>query len=337
MKKLIAIILLLSVCSSSLAAEQVKLQPNYPSQYTVKTGDTLWDIAHIFLQDPWQWPQIWQINPKVKNPHLIYPGDVLALKMINAKPQLQVIDKGTIKLSPKVRSTANRGAISTIKLSSIKAHLTKSRLIEEATYNNSPYVVANGNDRLVSGNHDLIYVRGLSASNNTNYTIIRKEDEYKDPKTKKVLGYEARYISRVKLVHAGDPSIFETNQSETSIKKGDRLTPTINLYDKDFYPHAPTKPVSAQIIETVGGINRIGLYDIVVLNLGSDQGVNNGTVLRVFRDLDDVNDKISGEMVKLPNLPVGLVMVFQTYNKLSYALVMDAKRTIQIGDQVTNP
>lgn len=337
-------------------APVVELKPNYPEKYVVVKGDTLWDIATRFLKSPWQWPQLWQFNPQVKNPHLIYPGDVLSIYFIDGKPMLEVQRNGktiqaslpkevlgkqypTVKLSPQIRVKGLDEAIPTIPYDAINHFLTRPRVVGEKELEQAPYVMAHAEDHLASGAGYRIYARGIEPNDvKADYVILRAGQTYRDPDTDEVLGYEAIYVGEARLLRHGDPSTLRVVSSSREILRGDRLLPKDeDQFQHSYMPHAPKNEIDGRIIAVLDGVAQIGQFQVVVLNLGRQEDVEVGHVLAVNQRGSEAKDIVSGETVKLPDERAGEVMVFRIFERVSYALVMNATTAIHIFDQVTNP
>ncbi len=324
---------------SVAGADTLTLRPDHPTRYVVVKGDTLWDISARFLKDPWMWPKIWRINPQIDNPNLIYPGDVIVLKYENGKPVLQV-ERGrqTVKLSPHMRTSPIEQAIPTIPVDAISQFLMHPRVLSSEDIDNAGYVLADEEDRVITGASDTIYARALPDKHATNYDIYRIGDAYRDPETHDLLGYEALRVATAKVVQPGDPSTLLITTSNRETLVGDRLLPaqaqTIEQY---FQPHAPAHKVTGRIIAVLDGVSRIGQYQTVVLNLGTDKGMAQGDVLAVYQRGETVQDTVEGGKVTLPDLRAGLVMVVSAFDHVSYALVMKAEKDMRILDTVRNP
>lgn len=339
--------LLLYISSASLMlAQAIDLNPDHPDSYTVVTADTLWDISSKFLSDPWLWPEIWHVNPAIKNPHLIYPGDVIRLGFIDGKPVLS-LERGvpTIKLSPNKRATPIDQAITTIPLSVIEQFLIRPRVLSQEDIDNAAYIVASEDGRLVSGAGSKLYARELDTSGSDLFSLYHIGDPYIDPSAKKkkdaLLGYEAIHVADVKLEREGDPSTLLITYSKREALIGDRVLPREDSsFDQNFIPRAPDGDVTGQIIHVVDGVSRIGQYQVVVLNVGEEDGIEAGHVMTISQAGAEVRDTIKGkgnETIKLPDEEVGTLMVFRPYEKVSYALIMKALRDIRLFDTVSTP
>lgn len=340
----------------------VELKIDYPEKYVVVKGDTLWDISARFLKNPWMWPSLWHFNPHIANPHLIYPGDILTIIFIDGKPVLQVTRNGrvvsvavelppevvssgqsypTVKLSPRIREKGLDNAIPTISIDAIGPFLTRPRIVSKGELEIAPYVMAHEDDRMMSGGGNRIYARGLKEQElQGNYVVVRAGEAYRNPQNKdEILGYEAIYLGEVRLTRFGDPSTMQITDSAREILRGDRLIPKGDeLREHSFAPQAPGKKVDAEIIAVLDGVNMIGLYQVVVVNLGRQDDMVPGHVLAVNQTGAKVKDIVArGDRVALPTERAGTVMIFRVFDRVSYALVMDATRTIHLNDQVTNP
>lgn len=341
---LLAGLLFISTFMTPVMADQIALRADHPERYVVVKGDTLWDISARFLESPWRWPEVWNFNPQIKNPHLIYPGDVVSLTYDEqGKPMLKV-ERGqaTVKISPKVRSERVDTPISTIPLDVIGQFLGQPRVISEREINNSAYIVSNEDQRLIAGKGDTIYVRGLVPGGDTHYTVLRVGDPYRDPaRGNVILGYEAIHVADANVNEFGDPSTLLITDSTREALMGDRLLPVRDQeLDQTFIPHAPSSKIDGQIISVVDGVSRIGQYQTVVINKGEQDGLETGHVLAVFQTGKTIRDTTRtgpAEMVTLPDIKAGLVMVIRVFDSVSYALVMDAFRAMSVYDYVRNP
>lgn len=322
-------------------AEAPLLRPDHPERYVVQKGDTLWDIAGHFLNDPWRWPRIWHNNPQVENPHLIYPGDILTLTYIDGKPRLQVQERGrpTVKLSPEVRVEPLDRAIPTLPLDAVQAFLTRPRVVAEGELDDAPYLVANADGRLLTGGGDRVYARGLGESPVGEYDVVRLGDPYRNPDDPEdILGYEVRDVADARLVRGGDPATLHIVRSNFEVRIGDRLMPAGKEPPlQDYHPRPPAGEVEGRIISVLDGVSQIGQHDVVVLDLGTEQGMERGHVLAVYRTGETVHDPVADQQVKLPDERAGTVMVFRAFDRVSYALVMGATRTMHVLDTVTKP
>lgn len=332
----------------AVQASAVELKPGHPDVYPVKQGDTLWDISNAFLSDPWLWPELWQVNPQIANPHLIYPGDLIKLVYIDGKPALTVergprtitYKKGdTIKLTPQVRVEQLDSVIPAIPLEHIQSFLVNNRVLTEDEIEKSPYILAGDENHIVMGLGDYIYGRGDWSEAHQAYGVYRKGPAYIDPQTKEVLGIAALDLGMARFESVeSDVARFKVTSSREDMRPGDRLLPTEERkVDSVFYPKSPDGDVSGQIIHVFSGVRNVSQYDVVVLNLGDRDGISIGDVLAVHTKGEVVRDRVTKELVKLPDERRGILMVFRTFEKVSYGLILRAEAPLQVMDVVKNP
>ncbi len=330
-----------AAAKSATADSDIAVNPAHPDDYTVVKGDTLWDISARFLSKPWYWPEVWYANPQIKNPHLIYPGDVISLVYVNGRPQLRLRRGGTDKLSPQIRSEPLDTAIPTIPIDAIQQFLNHSRVVSQQELDAAPYLVESADEHLITGAGDRIYVRRITAPTPLHYGVYQQGKPYRDPDTGEALGVEALYVGDATLQRFGDPSTLLLAHSTREAVIGDRLLPMDeNEVQRNFMPHAPATAVKGRIISVVDGVTQIGQHQVVVLNRGTRDGMEVGHVLAIFQAGSTVADKVSGkrgDTVTLPDERAGILMVFRTFDRVSYALVMSATRPIHVLDKVSNP
>lgn len=324
------------------APSQVALQPGHPDRYVVKRGDTLWDISGLFLRDPWFWPEIWYVNPQIANPHLIYPGDVLTLVYIDGQPRLQ-LERGTAgRLSPRIREQPIESAIPTIPYEVIAAFLANHTVVPREDIDTLPYILTSRGGHLIAGAGTELYVRGTEGELGSRYNVIHVGDPLIDPDDNTVVGYEGILVGKGRIERGGDPATMLLTQTDREALNGDRLLrEEASEIPLTFFPRAPEQEVDGQIISVIDGLSLIGAYQVVVLNRGAQHGLEAGHVLTVHQAGKTVRDRYGpgafGERVKLPDEPAGTVMVFQTHDRLSYALVMRAISEMHVLDHVRNP
>lgn len=341
MKKLLLGGLLALSCVLSAVADVLTLKPGHPETYVVKKGDTLWDISNTFLKSPWQWPQLWNVNPQVKNPHLIYPGDVLNLVYIDGKPQL-VLKRGAggdVKLQPEVRSTPLARAIPAIPLEAVSAFLNRGRIVKPGVLEEAPYVLMGKEGHIVAGAGDEIYGRGTFDQNNTSYGIFRKGETFIDPDTSEVLGVQALDIGLAKMLSVEkDVATLSLNRSTQEIRRSDRFLPeeerTLNA---NFFPSAPEQDVKGRLLAVEGGVSQIGAMNVVVVSKGARDGIQEGNLLAIYKVGEQVVDPTNNDVVKTPDFRAGLLMVFRVFDKVSYGLVLRTERPLKVNDIVRNP
>jgi hypothetical protein len=385
LKKLLSVV---AAAMLALPAFAVELRADHPESYTVKRGDTLWDISGKFLRSPWNWPEIWHANPQVQNPHLIYPGDVLSLIYIDGKPYL-VSDSG-----PKIRREAADEAVRAIPLSAIRQFLDRPRLLTQDEWKAAPYVVGMEENRLLSTSNQLAYVRQMSAPVGTKFAVARPTVVYRDvPKTypwdknnrerradswkneesktigggmnwlwhdwlyeknTTILGYELLEVGTAELVSSGDPATAYVHYVDEEIRKGDVLLPVINKpFDYEFIPHAPKSvPENMRVLAFTDAFYAAGTSQVVVLSRGMKEGVETGQSYSIYSPGETIRDEVkygreandlrtvfrpSKAMVTLPEEFAGHVMIFRTFDHISYGLLMDGVKPVHLGDTLHMP
>ncbi len=330
---------LITVTASGWAAStSPELQPNYPKHYTVQKGDTLWGIAARFLKDPWRWPEIWQRNPNIQNPHLIYPGDALVVNIVDGSPELKILRRKVVKLSPAVYAEPIEAAIPTIPPNAIQAYLSSPQIIEEGGLENTGYVAAGLDGKIAMGLYSEFYARGLPDAETKFYRIFRPGKELIDPLTKEFLGQEANHIGDARLLAPGETSKLEVIRSHSEISFGDRLVAAPQDIGLPYFtPRAPDHTVRGFILDAPGGVAEVGPLSVVVLSVGKRENLEPGHVLRILRDAGVRRDPVTRKFFKLPEEDSGLLMVFRTFDKVSYALVMKAIRPVHVLDVVETP
>ena len=337
-------------------AETVVYEPEHPQTYIVQEGDTLWDISSMFLRDPWFWPEIWFKNPQVENPHLIYPGDTLAIVYVGGERRIQLLSRGEqgsvlaqtegglkiVKVNPRVRTQSIDATIPSIPIESIRHLLERPMIIDEDTLNDSAYVLSSLDNHLVNSINDKLYVRKLDTTKGIGrYHIYRPNRPLFDPITNELLGYEALYVGESRLLLRGDPASVRVTNSEREILRDDRVIPMDNSsFERDFFPKPPSSDVSGEIVALVNSISKSGAFQTIAINLGNRDGVESGNILRIRRNGDvvpDKNEKDPQFTVKLPDEQIGMAMVIRSFEKMSYALIMEADMPISIQDYVESP
>ncbi|MGR8997646.1 MAG: LysM peptidoglycan-binding domain-containing protein [Gammaproteobacteria bacterium] len=351
-------------------ADEIQINPSHPDQYTVVKGDTLWDIAGKFLRHPWQWPELWSNNSQIKNPNLIYPGDTIYFSIVNNRPQLSLsrndqriqstagspcilkeedVKNGRTdfatsengKLLPCIRETTLKQAIKLIPADAIAQFLTSPRVVSENELNNAPYVVDFAGEHLIAGAGDRLYVRSIPQPDSQTYTVYRSGDTFKSPETGEILGYEAKYIADTTLQQTGDPATLFITKSDSEIRKGDRIMPnTDEEFILNYFPRPPKESIKGSIISVLGGVSQIGLYNVVVIDKGTKDGLLPGHELTIYQRGNTVSDPyspIKNDIVKLPDEIAGTLMVFRPFERVSYALVMKASQALHILDKIQTP
>lgn len=334
-------LLLLSLLFSTWLQAAVELNDNVPETYIVKKGDTLWGISGMYLQKPWLWPQLWDANPQIDNPHLIYPGDELYLVWIDGQPRLRMRRGRDVKLEPNMRVSELNLAIPIIPLDQIGPWLKWSRIVAEGELSGAPYIVSGSQRHLLSAPGDHVYGRGNFPDGERAYGIYRPGEAYYDPVTNELLGYQAQDIGNARLLSstADEVAELEITRITEEARITDRLLPLRErIIEATFHPRAPDVEIeNGFMIAVPGGVTQIGTTDIVVLNKGERDGLEVGQVLAIYQAGELVFDTIAQDNVRLPDVRAGLAMVFEIFEKASYAIVLKSDKPLAVGDKVKNP
>jgi len=335
-----------------------ELLPNAPDVYTVKRRDTLWDISKMYLKSPWRWPELWGMNlEQVRNPHLIFPGQVLFLDKSNGRARLRMgkpLDDsvaGEGKFSPRVRARdVALDGIASIPFNLIEPFLNEAVIFETNELANAPRIVATQEGRVLLSRGDTAYVRG-EIGQEREFRIFREPRPMVDPTTKQVLGYEATYVGaseytvegQTRTATDGKVEIIPATFTVTSIRQeagvGDRLAPVPAREYTNYAPHPPAGPIAGQIVSIYGDALTAGQNQIVALNRGATDGIERGHVLALFRDGRTVIDPTDKDRpkIKLPDERHGLLFVFRVFQRMSYALILTVKEPVAAGDRFTQP
>jgi hypothetical protein len=332
----------ISVFPFSLAhAQSLSLAPGSPDSYAVKEGDTLWDIASIFLEEPWRWPEIWEGNPDVEDPDLIYPGDILRLVESADGPRI-VMERGdrqTIKLSPTVRETPLLNPIPTIPRQALQGLLVENRIVDKASFEASPYILSSASDNLIMGAGHEVIVRGEWASDATAYEIFRLGATYIGDEGV-LLGQEAIKLGALNVVSDEGEGLKRALivQSSEELKAGDHLLPQeaarINL---DYFPTTPDASLQGSIIGLLNNESQAAQFESTVLNLGQNDGLAEGDVLSIFREGDEVRDPVTRKDVRLPSTEIGMLLVYRVFERMSYGVILSLTQPSSVGDTIRTP
>lgn len=351
-----------------------EIAANAPDRYTIKKGDTLWAISRMYLKSPWRWPELWGMNlNEIKNPHMIYPGQVLILERKNGLATLRVEGAGgagsdepggTVRVSPRTRyESLGDAALPTLRSSMIEAFLAEPVIVDEGEFKNAARIVATQQGRVLLTRGDRAYARGPSGSpmlddqaREKMYRVFRTATPLKDPVTGEVLGYEAMYVGKAKMIRSEGTAEVEESSGKTvtavvpatidivaakeEMREGDRLLPEPPRQMQTYTPHAPDSKMTAQIVSVYGSaVVNAGQNQVVAINRGKNDGIEPGHVMAIQKDGARVIDKQdpSRPLMKLPNERNGLLMVFRTFDRLSYALVMEITDGVQVGDRLISP
>ncbi|MBS0440568.1 MAG: LysM peptidoglycan-binding domain-containing protein [Proteobacteria bacterium] len=333
-----------------------ELAANAPDSYTVKRGDTLWAISSLFLKSPWRWPELWGMNlEQIRNPHLIYPGQILYLDKTGGRARLRVGQAigpdGSVKLSPRVRSSGlGDGSIPSIPFHLIEPFLTEAVIFPANELETAPRIVGTQEGRVVLAKGERAYVRGEIAPQRE-FRIFREPKALRDPSTKEVLGYEATYVGAAEYTRPGEtrngadgkpeivPATFTVTAAKLEAGVGDRLAPMPAREFSNYAPHAPQGPTSGQIVSIYGDGLTAGQNQIVALNKGSADGLERGHVLALWSTGEQMIDKTdpSRPTIKLPDERHGMLFVFRVFDRMSYALILSVQNPVKPGDRFTQP
>ena len=349
------------------------ISPNAPDEHTVKRGDTLWAISGLFLKQAWRWPELWGMNLQdIKNPHLIYPGQKLYLERLNGRASLRTrqsangeIPTEVIRLSPRTRyESLARDALPTLNSQFIEPFLAEPVIVDENGLNSAPRIVAAQEGRVLLTRGDRAYARGPSdaalvddaTKKQKAYRVFRDATPLKDPVTGEILGYEAQYVGKAVLARGEStqestnkegkiqidivPATIDIIAAKEEMRVGDRLLPEPEPQLLSYVPRAPSEGVEGRIVSVYGSaVVNAAQNQVVVVNLGTRDGIESGHVMAILKDGARLIDKTdpARTALKLPDERNGLLMVFRTFEKLSYALVLDITDGVKIGDRLTDP
>ena len=346
-----------------------ELAPNAPDTYVVKRGDTLWDISRMYLKSPWRWPELWGMNIKaLPNPHLIFPGQTLYLDKSDGYARLRTQPTGgsdTVRLSPRTRTDS----LASLALPTLKTHLIAPFLVEPlvadaATIEQAPRLVATTDQRVLMAAGDRVYARGnpdaplsTKPGQPRSFRVFREAIPLKDPVTGEVLGYEARYLGNAELARSETteeisdgkgnlkqepvPATVDITSTKEEIRAGDRMLPEPPRTFKNYIPHEPQTSVNARVVSIYGStpVAVAGQNQVIAINMGTAQGMEPGHVLTLLTQGDRVRDTTAEgkPTIKLPSEHNGLAMVFLTFERVSYALLLDVRTGVRVGDRLVNP
>jgi hypothetical protein len=380
-KTIISLIFLLTPVAPALAAGSGDLKDTAPDRYTVEKGDTLWGISGRYLKEPWRWPELWKMNQdQIKNPHRIYPGDVLVLDLSGGEARLKVVSLPAEKLAPKVRAERLEGrGVPSISPAVIEPFLAKPLVVGQTELDSAARIVATEENRVALGAGNIAYAQGITKDQGELWQIVRRGDPLIDPDTNEKLGYEAIYLGEAQVLqHGDDVAKIAILKSTQEIYQDDRLLPATKEPPVFAYvPHAPRQNVKGRIVSAYGSLTETGPMSVVALSRGSKDGLEVGHVLAIYRSQNTARyayrtgalygrSGLSGsdaprtyyseqltprdaplyargrpinesDFTKLPDDRYGLVMVFRTFDRTAYGLVMQASRPVSVFDVVTNP
>ncbi len=384
MNRHIIALVALACLSFNTFADEIQLQKNHPDRYVVVKGDTLWGISGKFLKDPWQWPKVWKMNrAEIKNPHKIYPGDVVVMDTSSGSPQLKLLSE-TVTLEPGVREEPlEKEAIFSIAPNIIGPFLTQPLLIENGKLESAPRIISGQDNRVIFSPGTRVYINDIKEGEGVHWNIYRAGEQLADPDTKETLGTEAIYLGDVNIARYGAPATGDIVRAKEEIFTKDRLVVSPDTFQSSFVPHAPDTQISGRIMRIYGGVAEGGPNTVVSINRGKNDGIEEGHVLainrygRIIKDpeykkessntvtpeekkLKEVNFdvktgsdgkkivnlakepvqtqvKLEPGEVKLPDERVGLLMIFRTFDRVSYGLIMSATDAVYTLDSVQTP
>ncbi len=335
--------LLLSIATlfstAAVAQSGVQLADNAPDTYTVVKGDTLWDISGRFLSEPWRWPEVWRLNrDQIRNPHLIYPGQIVMLD--RSGPWLTIGRRvgGTEKLQPKVYEEVLEAAVPSIPVHAIEPFLNKPLVIDQATLEGAATIIATETSRVLTGAGDTIFAKDVDTDTEV-WQIMRPARPLTDPSSGEIIAYEADYLGTARVTAHGEPSTLEITSAVEEIGTGDLMLPSAPLNVFSFAPHAPDRDVDGRVVSIYRGVSETGRLNVIALGVGEQDGVERGHVLSLFRNRGTAIYRGEGgkESYNLPEKRYGLVFVFRVFNRVSYALVMETDGPVSVGDAVRKP
>jgi hypothetical protein len=368
MRKIISLICILlpilTYAGGPAHADELVVRENAPDRYVVVKGDTLWDISHKFFKDPWKWPQIWGLNKDtIKDPHWIYPGNVVYLDPhtktlhFGEKPKSPDTPAGEValvpdlptsteitavpdskiqKLSPKMRVVSgDNEAIASIPSSVISAFLAKPLVIESDEIEGAPTLIGSIENRTLLSFGDTAFATGMPDDKGPLWQLYRPGRALIDPDTDETLGYEVIYLGDASVQKHDEITTLKITKSVLDIQKGDNFIQSAVGLSNNYIPRSPEGKIQAKVISIYGGFDQGGQNAVITLNKGQRDGLENGHVLALYKESE--LSKHKGEKYKLPALRYGLVFVFRTFDKVSYALVMQVQRTVQLLDSVETP
>jgi hypothetical protein len=342
------------------AADAVAIRADSPSTYTVVKGDTLWDIAGTFLEEPWRWPQIWQTNPQIANPDLIYPGDVIVLEYVDGQPVLRLSRAETdglrtVRLSPEIRRDAIGGPIPAIPLEKISSYLSSNYVVSLDDFENAPYVMGERFGNTIMSPGDDIFARGEWVPGIYTYDIIHNGRNLIDPDTGEEMGIEGIKIGSATINKTnGEEAVLEIEGVTQEVRVGDRfIASQPSTLDANYLPLPPDFAVDAAIIALDSGRDIGGLYDTLILNMGRNDGIKNGQLLTVQEPEVEIADplvptkmfdavkksvgKEVGSIVTFPGENIASVLIYRVFDETSFGLVLRTNKEIRMGDRAVTP
>jgi len=323
----------------------IAFKPDAPERYTVVPGDTLWSIAQRYTDSPWRWNELWSQNKDdIKNPHRIYPGNVIVLD--RSRGQL-ALDASTVKLTPRVRAEAMaRAAIPSIPANVIEPFLARPLVVEPDGLDKAPTIVAAEESHMIMTAGNRAFVRGMGNSKETQWLVYRRGSPLVDPDSNTTLGYEAVYLGTARVTQAGDPAIVQLTSVTGEVATGDKLVPAGKPDVPSYAPKAPSAQIQGRVVSIYGGgtqLGEAGGQTVIAINRGKSQGIAAGDVVALYRPGSQIAERrgstarTSDKPLVLPSERYGLAFVFRVFDRVSYALVMNITKPVNAQDLVQNP
>jgi len=388
LKQLLAAVAVYASFAVSVSTAQTQdglLLEDYEGSYTVVEGDTLWDIASQFLQDPLRWPEVWQQNRYINNPDLIYPGDVISIGFVDGRPVIMLQravgqqggstsvntnrsaldqelanrqasgDGRTVTLTPQMRAMPLRSAIPAIPIELIENSFTHNRIVQQSDYESAPYIVANLRNNLTISTGDEVYARGQWPGTTASFEVYRQSTVYMDPTGKEQLGVEMEYLgfATISKDEENDIKRLLINTSSKEIRVGDRLlVREQSRLDPNIQPTEPSADMEGEIIALLGKESLASQLDTVVLNLGTEDGLEIGHILAIRKPGGRVVDQValeqksvlqrfgnsfSPDRLQLPADDVGTLLIYKSFERMSYGTILTLTEPVSVRSLVGNP
>ncbi|UCV22985.1 LysM peptidoglycan-binding domain-containing protein [Ferribacterium limneticum] len=343
MVRIISALILAVTAACASAAEPLTLVDNPPDRHIVVKGDTLWDISGKFLKQPWRWPEIWQMNKEeIKNPHWIYPGDIILLDTSSGSPRLKMAKRVTgqnAKIQPTEYSTPEQQVIPSIPPNVIEPFISQPLIVETNDRNSGIKITAAQEDRMLLGTGDSFYASGIPDASVEKWHVFRKGKALKEPDTGEIIAYEAFFLGNARLIKPGEPATMRVTMAKEEMARGDELIPAPPPEIITYVPHRPEREVAAKIMSIYGGVQEGGSTSVVSLTRGKNDGLEVGHVVALFRKRVSINIDDDGirTTTPVPEERYGLAFVFRVFDHVAYALVVDSSKSVIIGDSARNP
>jgi len=346
---------------TATASQPVELAKDAPDKYVVVKGDTLWSISGKFLQQPWRWPDIWQLNrEQIANPHLIYPGDVVYLDHSGGTPRLRLgkpVATGggdaapgsgaalarndpppAERAQPRVRvEQLAQEPVPTVDAHRIEPFLSRPLIVDELAMQAHPRIVATQDGRVYLGRGGLAFVRGANGEPGSDWHIYRRAHPLLDPDTRVPIAWEAEFVGTARMERQGDPSTMRITGTTEEVGPGDRLVPADSAMPVNYAPRPPEAAVNGRIVSVYRGVAQAGRNNVIAVNVGTSNGLAVGNVLAIKERDRTVADRETREPIRLPGQPIGHLLLFRVFDKIAYGLIMGSSRDVAVGDDVTNP